>query len=92
MIMRLCEQQPAISAVLHRRRDLHPEEWKTLEDITELHEPYKDVATYLSAESYPTISALGPLCTAVQTKLTHSDNVSAAVRSVKSLLAAGMST
>ena len=38
MIKRLCEQQPAISAVLHRRRDLlhleiSPEEWRILEDI-----------------------------------------------------------
>ena len=97
MIKRLCEQQPAISAVLHRRRDLlhleiSPEEWRILEDITELLEPYKDVTTYLSAESYPTISALGPLFAAIQAKLTHSDNDSVAVRSVKSLLAADMST
>ena len=50
MIKRLCEQQPAISAVLLCRRDLvhleiSPEEWRILEDIAELLEPYKDVTT-----------------------------------------------
>ena len=97
MIKRLCEQQPAISAVLHRRRDLlhleiSPEEWRILEDITELLEPYKDVTTYLSAESYPTISALGPLFAAVQAKLARSDDDSVTIRNVKRLLAADMST
>ena len=70
MINRFCEQQSAISAVLHSRRDLlqlelSPEEWKILEDITELLEPFKDATTYLSAELYPTISSLGPLFAAV---------------------------
>ena len=97
MIKRLCEQQPAISAVLHRRRDLvhleiSPEEWRILEDIIELLEPYKDVTTYLSAESYPTISALGPLFAAVRAKLVNSDTDSIAVRNVKRSLAADMST
>ena len=45
MIKRLCEQQPSISIVLHCRRDLlhleiSPEEWRILEDITELLKPY----------------------------------------------------
>ena len=97
MIKRLCEQQPAISAVQHRRRDLlhleiSLEEWRILEDITELLEPYKDVTTYLSAESYPTISALGPLFAAVQAKLARSDDDSVTIRNVKRLLAADMST
>ena len=74
MIKRLCEQQPAISAVLHCRRDLvnleiSPEEWRILEDITEVFEPHKDVTTYLSAESYPIISALEPLFAAARAKL-----------------------
>ena len=56
--------------MLHSRRDLlqlelSPEEWRILEDTTELLEPYKDVTTYLSAESYPTISALELLFAAV---------------------------
>ena len=61
MIKRACEQQPAIAAVLYRRRDLtHLElsssEWRLLEDVSEELEPYKDVTTYLISESYPTIS------------------------------------
>ena len=98
MIKRLCEQQPAtISAVLHRRRDLlhlviSQEEWRILGDITELLEPYKNVTTYLSAESYPAISALGPFFAAVQAKLVDSYDDSVTIRNVKRLLAEDMST
>ena len=97
MIKRLCEQQPAISAILNHRRDLihleiSPEEWRILEDIAELLEPYKDVTTYLSAESFPTISALGPLFAAVETKLAPSEDDSRAVKNVKNLLSTDMST
>ena len=74
MIKKICEQQPAIQAVLHRRRDLaHLEissgEWWILEDIADLLESYKDATTYLSSESYPTISDLGPLFTEIRSKL-----------------------
>ena len=99
MIKRACEQQPAIAAVLYRRRDLtHLElsssEWKLLEDVAEVLDPYKDVTTYLSLESYPTISALGPLYFAIQAKLTLSSDGSnsAAIRRFKQLLANDMST
>ena len=79
--------RPAI-AVLHRRRDLtHLElnctEWRLLEDVAEVLEPYKDVTTYLSSESYPTISALGPLYVAIQDKLTPTNDDSAAVERFK---------
>ena len=58
MIKRACEQQPAMAAVLYKRRDLtHLEfsssEWRLLEDVAEVLEPYKDVTTYLSLESLP---------------------------------------
>ena len=57
MIKRACEQQPAIVAVFQRRRDLtHLElsssEWRLLEDVAEVLEPYKDVTICLSSESY----------------------------------------
>lgn len=74
------------------RLEISPEEWRILEDIAELLEPYKDVTTYLSAEPFPTISALGPLFAAIRAKLVHLDTDSVAVRNVKSLLAADMST
>lgn len=65
MIKRVCEQQPVIVAVLHRRRDLtHLEissgEWRILENVADLLEPYKDATTYLSSESYPIIQLWGP--------------------------------
>ena len=92
MIKRICEQQPAIQAVLHRRRDLvHVEissgEWRILEDIADLPEPYKDATTYLSSESYPTISALGPLFTKIRSKLSPSESDSTAVWQFKNALA-----
>ena len=95
MIKRACEQQPAIVAVLHRRRDLtHLEissgEWRILEDIADLLEPYKDATTYLSSESYPTISALGPLFNEIRSKVISSDGDSTAVRQFKNALAADM--
>jgi len=74
MIKRTCEQQSAIAAVFQRRRDLaHLElsssEWRLLEDVAEVLESYKDVITYLSTESYPTISSLGSLYSAIKDKL-----------------------
>jgi len=66
MIKRACEQQSAVAAVFQRRRDLtHLElsssEWRLLEDVAEVLEPYKDVTTYLNSESYPTTYILpGP--------------------------------
>ena len=95
IIKRACEQQPAIVAVLHRRQDLtHLEissgEWRILEDIADFLEPYKDATTYLSSESYPTISALGPLFNEIRSKVISSDGDSTAVRQFKNALAADM--
>ena len=83
--------------MLHRRRDLtHLElgcaEWRLLEDVAEVLEPYKDVTTYLSSESYPTISVLGPLYVAIQDMLTPTNDDSAAVERFKRLLAVDMGT
>ena len=66
MIERLCEQQAAVAAVLHNHRDLlhlehSPAEWRLLEDLCKVLEPFKDATTYLSASKYPTLSVLGPV-------------------------------
>ena len=95
MIKRVCEQQPAIVAVLYRRRDLsHLEissgEWRIFEDITDLLEPYKDATTYLSSESYPTISALVSLFSEIWSKVMPSDGDLTAVRQFKNVLATDM--
>ena len=65
MIVRLCEQQVAVCAVLHSHRDLlhlehSPEEWRLLKDLCEILEAFKDATVYLSADTYPSLSALGP--------------------------------
>ena len=95
MVKKVCEQQPEIATVLFRRRDLiHLEssctEWRLLEDVAEVLEPYKGVTTCLSSESYPTISALGPLNKAIQDKLIANVEDSAAIQRFKQLLAADM--
>ena len=66
MIKRLCEQQLAVCAVLQNQRNLlhlehSPEEWRLLQDLSEILEPFKDATTYLSADKYPSLSTLGPL-------------------------------
>ena len=90
IIKRACEQQPAIAAVFQRRRDLtHLElsstEWRLLEDVAEVLKPYKDVTTYLSSESYHTVSSLGPLNVTIQEKLTPTNDNSVAVERFKRL-------
>ena len=92
MIKKACEQQPRDLTHL----ELSSSEWRLLEDVAEVPEPYKDVTTYLSSDSYPTISALGPLYAAVRAKLIPSDDssdsgCSAAVKRCKQLLAIDMS-
>ena len=77
MIIRLCEQQPAIAAVLNRRHDiLHLEcssqEWRVLEDLADLLSPFKQATEYLSGEKYPTISAVGPLLSGINSLTTVS--------------------
>ena len=74
MIQRVCEQQLPISGVLLQRRDLvhleiSPDEWRILEDIIKLLEPFKIATQHLSGERYPTVSALGPLLKQIQKKM-----------------------
>jgi len=97
MILRVCEQQPVISAVLHQRRDLvhlecSPEEWRILEDIGDVFEPFKVATDYLSGEKYPTISAVGPLLSEIKSKTEFSESDSPTVREVKRVLAADMNS
>ena len=94
MIKRLCEQQAAIAAVLLPKRDLSyleiaSEEWRILEDIAEVLEPFQDAIAYLSADSYPTISALGPLFNEI-CKVTPLETDSVAVKQFKVALAKDM--
>ena len=93
MIIRLCEQQPAIVAVLNRRRDLlhlecSSQEWRVLEDLADLPSPFKQASEYLSGEKYPTISAVGPLLPAINAKIEPSQNDLPIIREVKKKLAA----
>ena len=80
IIIRMCEQQPAILAVLNRRRHiLHLEcssqEWRVLEDFADLLSPFKQTSEYLSNEKYPAIiSAVGPLLSAIKAKIEPSQN------------------
>jgi len=99
MLQRLCEQQPAVCAVLHNHRELlhlehSPEEWRLLEDLCEIMEPFKDATTYLSGENYPTLSALGPLLAQIQKKfLSHpGDGCSAAIQAVKAAISGDLCT
>ena len=99
MLQRLCEQQPAVCAVLHGHRELlhlehSPEEWRLLEDLCEIMEPFKDATTYLSGENYPTLSALGPLLTQIQNKFVSDpgDICSAAIRAVKAAITSDLCT
>ena len=97
MILRLCEQQPAIAAVFHRRRDLlhlecSPSEWRILEDVADVLQPFKIATEYLSGEKFPTISALGPLLAEVRAKIEFAPNDTPVVREVKKVLASDMHT
>jgi len=74
MIERLREQQATVTAVLHNHRDLvhlehSPSEWRLLEDLCKVLEPFKDATTYLSASRYPTLSILGPVLDKILKKL-----------------------
>ena len=98
MIERLCEQQAAISAVLHHHRDLlhleySPLEWRLLEDLCKVLEPFKDATTYLSARRYPTLSILGPVLHKILSTLEENDSsTSAAMLRVKNAIAIDLRT
>ena len=88
MIVRLCEQQAAVAAVLHSHRDLihlehSPAEWRVLEDLVEVLKPFKHATTYLCSELYPSLSALGPLLHEIQKKLTINGSDLSEIKQVK---------
>lgn len=99
MIERLCEQQLAVCAVLQNQRSLlhlehSPEEWRLLQDLCEILEPFKDATAYLSADQYPSLSTLGPLLAQIRLRLviTSADSCSTAIRNVKKAIASDLNT
>ena len=77
MIEQLYEQQAAVAAVLHNHRDLlhlehPPTEWRLLEDLCQVLEPFKDATVYLSASRCPTLSVVGPVLHKIQKNLEES--------------------
>ena len=96
MIERLCEQQAAVAAVLHNHRDLlhlehSPAEWRLLEDLCKVLEPFKDAITYLSASRYPTLSVLGPVLHKILKNL-EEDSSSSAISTVNRTIASDLQT
>lgn len=97
MLVRLCEQQAAVGAVLHSRRDLlhlehSPTEWRLIEDLLEVLQPFKDATTYLSSENYPTLSVLGPLVVQMKKKVEIGISDSENIKSVKRAIAKNLNT
>ena len=97
MIKRLCEQQAAVAALLLPKQDLsHLElssnEWRLLEDIAVVLEPFKDATVFLSGDTYPTISVLGPLFNQIKLATTVNDSDSAALKDFKRALANNMNS
>ena len=88
MISRLCEQQAAIAAVLHVKRDLHhlelsPREWHNLEDLINLLGPFKSSTEVLSGQKYPTLSCLAAILSDLNCKLVDQPGESSALRAIK---------
>ena len=84
----LCEQQAAIAAVLHGKRDLHhlelsPQEWHILEDLIKLLEPFRNATKVLSGQKYPTLSCLGPILADLKEKLADDPQDSTTTKSAK---------
>ena len=96
MIERLCEQQAAVAAVLHNHRDLlhlehSPSEWRLLEDLCKVLEPFKDATTYLSASRYLTLSVLGPVLDKILKNL-EEDRSSSVISRVNRVIASDLQT
>ena len=97
MILSLCEQQPAIAAIFHRRCDLlhfecSPLEWQILEDVAELLQPFKVATEYLGREKYPMISALVPLLAEIRAKIEFAEDDIPTICEVKKVRATDMHT
>lgn len=92
MLSRLCEQQAAIGAALHSQRDLlhlehTPVEWRLIEDLLDVLKPFKETTTYLSPQTYPTLSVLGPLMVKMKDKIKINPSDSDGIKSVKRAIA-----
>ena len=92
MLSLLCEQQAAIGAVLHSQRDLlhlehTPVEWRLIKDLLDALKPFKETTTYLSSQSYPTLSVLGPLMVKMKDKIKIDPLDSDGIKSVKHAIA-----
>ena len=88
MASRLCEQQAAIAAVLHGKRDLYhlelsPQKWHDLEDLIKLLEPFKNATEVLSGQKYPTLSCLGPILADLKEKVSDDPLDSRTMKSAK---------
>ena len=91
MVTRLCEQQTAIAAVLHCKRNLHhlelsPQEWHNMEDIVKLLEPFKNATEVLSGQKYPTPSCLAPILKDLRDKLIVNADDSSVLKTAKSVM------
>ena len=91
MVTRLCEQQAAIAAVLHCKRNLHhlelsPQEWHNMEDIVKLLEPFKNATEVLSGQKYPTLSCLAPILKDLRDKLIVNADDSNVLKTAKSAM------
>ena len=90
MIESVCEQQEAIVAIFHTRRELHylepsPTEWRILKDLHCLLEHFKDSTEIVSGHYYPILSCLGPILAKFKETLVHKMDDSVVIKSVKEL-------
>ena len=91
MIGSVIEQQEALVAIFHAKRELHylepsPTEWRILEDLHHLLEPFKDSTEILSGQQYPTLSCLGPILADLKEKVEQKDSDSKAIKSAKAAI------
>ena len=91
MIGSVIEQQEALVAIFHAKRELHylepsPTEWRILEDLHHLLEPFKDSTEILSGQQYPTLSCLGPILADLKEKVEQKDSDFKAIKSAKAAI------
>jgi len=91
MIGSVIEQQEALVAIFHAKGELHylepsPTEWRILEDLYNLLEPFKDSTEILSGQQYPTLSCLGPILADLKEKVEQKDSDSKAIKSAKAAI------
>ena len=69
-----------------------PIEWRLIEDLLDVLKPFKDATTYLSSQSYPTLSVLGPLMVKMKDKITIQTSDSDGIKSMKHATARDLAT